>query len=641
MIINKVRLQHFCKFTEFETELNNDLALISGKNETGKSTIRNFIMWVLTDKFPDGSSAADIRPHDADGVDKDFLEVGGDMWVTCGAGKQYKLTKIQKQKWVKHTGSIEATYEGNVNEFAINDIPKKQKEFNEFLAQNIGNGNVLNFGMNPQAFLGLAAKKRREILLTFEQDFSDADVIKKNPDLAPVLPLLEEGTPDELVKRCNSRIRQYNDKLESIPVRIDELEMQKRDVDATAIRAEIKELEKVLKDKESEIESLEQDLKKSSKIKEEIMELKYQMSAIAMRDGGELEELKRGLKAELAGTQDGLRITSEKIDWYEKNIESLEQRIKEGNEQGQNINSGYKEVKAEVFDEDAVTCKYCGQKLPKKTVELRRKNFERDKNAKLSNMLEMAKSLKTNISGWEEELAKYREAREGLIPVFNEAKDKIHKLNEQLASLPEEAEHSEEWLKCNGELKAKEIASQSLLEAESAIQRKREEAQEVRDEISEKKSKLTDADINKSLDYRIGSLKHEQEKFAQSVADEMKVREMIKAFQKAKVEMLTDKINSHFKVIKWRMFRQLIGNADGYEEVCEALVNGSNYFTTLNHGNRILAEVDVCEAFQGVAGVNLPVFIDDAESLDAERLPKLDRQLIVLRRTDDEHLTVK
>ena len=91
MIINKVRLQHFCKFTEFETELNNDLALISGKNETGKSTIRNFIMWVLTDKFPDGSSATNIRPHDADGVDKDFLEVGGDMWVTCDDGKQYKL----------------------------------------------------------------------------------------------------------------------------------------------------------------------------------------------------------------------------------------------------------------------------------------------------------------------------------------------------------------------------------------------------------------------------------------------------------------------------------------------------------------------------------------------------------------------
>lgn len=640
MKIDKVRLQHFCKFTEFEAELN-DVALISGKNETGKSTIRNFIMWVLTDKFPDGSSATNIRPHDEDGVDKDFLEVGGDIWVTLDDGKKAKLTKIQKQKWVKHAGTIEATYEGNVNEFAINDIPKKQKEFNEFLTQNIGNSNVLNFGMNPQAFLGLAAKKRREILLTFEPDFSDGDVIKKHPELADVLKMLEEGTPDELVKRSNTRIRKYNDQLESIPVRIDELEMQKRVVDAPAIREQIKTLEKNLADKEAEIQNLEKDLAKSSKIKEEIMELKYRMSSIAMRDGGELEELKRGLKAELAGTQDGLRITSERIEWYEQNIESLQKRIEDGNTQGQRINSDYKTIKAEVFDEDAVTCKFCGQKLPKKTVELRRKNFERDKDSKLTNMLELAKSLKANISGWNEELEKYQKAREELIPVFNEAKDKIHKVTEQLNSLPEEAEHSEEWLKANGELKAKEIASQSLLEAESAIQRVKEEAQDIKDEISEAKSKLTDADINKSLDYRIGALKHEQEKTGQKVADEMRIRELIKAFQRAKVEMLTEKINSHFKVIKWRMFRQLIGNADGYEEVCEALVNGSNYFTTLNHGNKILAETDICEAFQNVAGVNLPVFIDDAESLDAERLPKLDRQLIVLRRTDDAELTVK
>lgn len=640
MIINKVRLQHFCKFTEFETELN-DVALISGKNETGKSTIRNFIMWVLTDKFPDGSSATNIRPHDESGVDKDFLEVGGDIWVTLDDGKKAKLTKIQKQKWVKHAGTIEATYEGNVNEFAINDIPKKQKEFNEFLTQNIGNANVINYGMNPQAFLGLAAKKRREILLTFEPDFSDGDVIKKHPELADVLKMLEEGTPDELVKRSNTRIRKYNDQLESIPVRIDELEMQKRVVDAPAIREQIKTLEKNLADKEAEIQNLEKDLAKSSKIKEEIMELKYQMSAIAMRDGGELEELKRGLKAELSEAQNAVSSSSDKIDWYEQNIESLQKRIEDGNTQGQSINAGYKEVKAEVFDEDAVTCKFCGQKLPKKTVDLRRKNFERDKEAKLTNMLELAKSLKANISGWNEELEKYQKAREELIPVFNEAKEKIHKVTEQLNSLPEEAEHSEEWLKCNGELKAKEIASQSLLEAESAIQRKREEAQDIKDEISEAKSKLTDADINKSLDYRIGALKHEQETTGQKVADEMRTRELVKAFQRAKVEMLTEKINSHFRVIKWRMFRQLIGNADGYEEVCEALVNGSNYFTTLNHGNKILAEIDTCLAFQNVANANLPVFIDDAESLDAERLPKLDRQLIVLRRTDDAELTVK
>lgn len=640
MIINKVRLQHFCKFTEFEADFN-DVTMISGKNETGKSTIRNFIMWVLTDKFPDGSSATNIRPHDSDGVDKDFLEVGGDMWVTLDDGKQCKLTKIQKQKWVKHAGTIEATYEGNVNEFAINDIPKKQKEFNEFLTQNIGNANVINYGMNPQAFLGLAAKKRREILLTFEPDFSDGDVIKKHPELADVLKMLEEGTPDELVKRSNARIRKYNDQLESIPVRIDELEMQKRDVDSASIKAKIAELEKDLKAKEKEIESLEEDLAKNSKIKEEIMELKYRLSSIAMRDGGELEELKRGLREELSEARTRLTSASDKIEFYESHIDSLNNYINDANEQGQKINSDFTSLKSEVFDEEAVVCKYCGQKLPKKTIDLRRKNFEKEHAQRMASLMDHAKSLKTSIAGWKTELEKYETAKSELMPVFEEAKAKIKKVEEQLASLPDEAEKSEEWLKANGELKAKEIASQGLLESESNIQRAKDEAQNIKDAISDEKSKMTDAEINSQIDTRIRNLVKEQESTGQKVADEMRIRELIKAFQRAKVEMLTEKINSHFKVIKWRMFRQLIGNADGYEEVCEALVNGSNYFTTLNHGNKILAECDVCLAFQGVANTNLPVFIDDAESLDEERLPKLDRQLIVLRRTDDAELTVK
>ena len=640
MKINKVRLQNFCKFTEAEFDFG-DPTFISGRNETGKSTIRNFIMWVLTDKFPDGSSATNIRPHDADGVDLDFLEVGGDVWITTDDGKEYKLSKIQKQKWVKHSGTIEATYEGNVNEFAINDIPKKQKEFNEFLAEKIGNSNVINFGMNPQAFLGLAAKKRREILLTFEPNFTDAEVIKKHPELKEVIPVLEDGTPDEIVKRCNQRIRKYNDQLESIPVRIDELNMQKRDVDSAAIKAKVAELEKDLKAKEAEIESLEKDLSKNSKIKEEIMELKYRMSTIAMRDNGELEELKRGLKAELSEAKNTLGAANDKVEFYESHIDSLRGYIEDANDQGQKINADFTKLKSETFDEDAVVCKWCGQKLPKKSIDLRRRTFEKEHKQRLESLMEHAKSLKTSITGWKAEVEKYETAKSELLPVYEEAKAKIKKVEAQLASLPEEAEKSEEWLKANGELKAKEIASQGLLESESSIQRAKEEAQDIRDAISDEKSKYTDSEINSQIETRIKNLVKEQELTGQKVANEMKIRDLVKQFQRAKVEMLTDRINSHFKVIKWRMFRQLIGNADGYEEVCEALVNGSNYFTTLNHGNKILAEVDVCEAFQGVANANLPVFIDDAESLDAERVPKLDRQLIVLRRTDDEELTVK
>ena len=38
--------------------------------------------------------------------------------------------------------------------------------------------------------------------------------------------------------------------------------------------------------------------------------------------------------------------------------------------------------------------------------------------------------------------------------------------------------------------------------------------------------------------------------------------------------------------------------------------------------------------------IRLPIWIDDTESLDENRIPDVSRQLIVIRRTDDETLKV-
>ena len=38
--------------------------------------------------------------------------------------------------------------------------------------------------------------------------------------------------------------------------------------------------------------------------------------------------------------------------------------------------------------------------------------------------------------------------------------------------------------------------------------------------------------------------------------------------------------------------------------------------------------------------IRLPIWIDDTESLDENRIPDVKRQLIVIRRTDDEVLNV-
>jgi hypothetical protein len=39
--------------------------------------------------------------------------------------------------------------------------------------------------------------------------------------------------------------------------------------------------------------------------------------------------------------------------------------------------------------------------------------------------------------------------------------------------------------------------------------------------------------------------------------------------------------------------------------------------------------------------LNLPIWVDDVESLDADRVPEIEQQLIMLRVTEDSKLTIK
>lgn len=77
------------------------------------------------------------------------------------------------------------------------------------------------------------------------------------------------------------------------------------------------------------------------------------------------------------------------------------------------------------------------------------------------------------------------------------------------------------------------------------------------------------------------------------------------------------------------------------EECCDFVYNGEAYARNLNHGARMLVEVDVCRAFQKVVGVNFPIIIDDTESVDDWRIPQIDNQLILLKHTQDKELVIE
>jgi predicted ATP-dependent endonuclease of OLD family len=73
VIITSLKLENFAGTKERTINFDEALTILKGANESGKTTVANAITYLLADKNLDGSSAKNIRPHDAAGKDVDHI----------------------------------------------------------------------------------------------------------------------------------------------------------------------------------------------------------------------------------------------------------------------------------------------------------------------------------------------------------------------------------------------------------------------------------------------------------------------------------------------------------------------------------------------------------------------------------------
>ena len=100
-------------------------------------------------------------------------------------------------------------------------------------------------------------------------------------------------------------------------------------------------------------------------------------------------------------------------------------------------------------------------------------------------------------------------------------------------------------------------------------------------------------------------------------------------FIKAKVKTITESINNCFKGIQFKLFETQING--GIKECCELIIPTTTGLVTYSNANtaaRINAGLEVIDALQKHYNVDLPVFVDNAESVTD--LKEIDAQVIRL-----------
>ena len=598
IFLKSLKLENFKGIKDLSVDFNNDITNIYADNGLGKTTIFDAYTWLLWDKDSLNRKDFSIKPYDKNGEEIHNLESSVEG-VLLFDDTELTLKKIYKEIWTKKRGSTQSEFTGHTTDYYINSVPIKKKEYNDRLATVIDEDNF-NLLSNPLYFNQIIDKnKRRSIVLSLIDDVGQYEVIKANEDLKELD--LDNYTVDELKKMAKDSAKKINKDIESIPARIDELEKSKiLDIDFDAlefrkrsITPAIADIDKKLADASSVADDLTKITSEISKLEQEKLELK-----------SNYEKTNKDIELKNQEIFNNQSLCEQEKTNNKSRIEVLKESLSKARERWQ-------KTYAKKYDGN-FKCPACGQDLLPEQVKEVIENFNKNKSLELQNIEDEAKNFKEEIDKRTETLTDLNKKTFQIHPNMIEPK-RLKKIDSEIDTLKVKLK---DFNKVNRD---------DLLEKKTNLQA----------DLDDINTKLALRGQNEKLDERIKLLEEQEKELAKSYEKQQKIIYLCEEYTKSYVDLVSDKINDLFTDIKFKLFEQQING--GITETCEVTLNGVLY-SDLNSAGKINAGLDVIKTISSKLDLKVPIFIDNAESIN--KLTKTDAQLVRLVVSTDEVIRI-
>lgn len=666
--IKSLDLENYKKFEKTSFHFF-DRTKISGKNKEGKSTIMNAYMEIVTGKEVDGTQPDAIRPHGTDGEDLNRADVVREAVLELD-GKETTIRKITKQKWRKPHGQTEEVLDGNTVSYEIDGFPYAPKKFDEYMKE-LSDPETLLMCSNPNSFLSVLKKSTADARKLLEKlsGFSLEDFLTSNPQYSAVSGLTKGHSVEDTMKKLRKQLNEQKKKLEQ---KNTELKYeQTRDAGGSVEVSDLELAKGEWKEKIAKVDRQEQDLDETVRAYDsansEILSLKAKLNEIFNSAGSGLREQRVTLDQKISELNIQNKRYANELRMAEMDLKHVKMGIERHSAELEKVRADYSstskktfdetklhEIESEQFDEDSLICPECGQVRPesqrinlRETFEQRkarriseqekaRELFNNEISKRLDSITEIgnkaASDLKMAQEAEKEAERKNKEIREKILSTS----DEIEKLCGELNKLPKEVDLSgnAEYQELSEQIREKEFALSTM--GNGTV--KRVELRKLRNQYVEEISNL-DAQIQKSIadaeqkERKLAELKAEFDKQKQTVADIERQIDVLNQFSIEKNAALAEKINPFMDGFKFNFLTYTLEKNP--VECCQIIRNGTEY-GDLNYSDRLLVETAMVRGFQKMNNLDLPIWIDNSESINDERLPELDTQMIVLKVTDNE-----
>lgn len=634
--LKKAVLENFMCYAHAEFDFFK-ITKIMAENGEGKSTIGSCITWVFFNCDIDLKDNPVVR-REVDGVSVDDMDTYGELTFDVD-GKEITMKKVQKRTYSKDGSSYK-----DDNKYFVNDVPKTLKDFNAYLGIDMS---VFKMCSNINAFLNQKPAEMREYLFSLVENVTDLDIASQKAELAELVPLLNKYTVEELSAMNKATKTKITKDLPILNGQIKEKERDiqlKQAIEVSDLEIMKNGLKKQIKDcivKQTDNDKL---LAEYDNASSNILSLKFELDDIRRKANEDNIKARREIDVKITDKKFLVKQTEKTIADTESCIASSERIIESIKAYLQVERDKWKEENERKFDDSSLICPYCGNEYKEDKKEQLKADFAKRKADNL-------KTITDNGNMYCERLKKERESLTKLVSELPQHEESLEMLNtaiadleKQLSELPQEIDvtATEEYKALEQQIAEKEQAMHKANDISSVKAELKAQENDLRQQLSECERKIAESNTEKDKQ-RLEELRAEQRTQEQNKTNAEKILDLLDELDKAKNETLSDSINSHFSLVKWKLFE--LNKSGGYKSVCIPTVNGKSILTTMsNKGNRILGRVDICNSIQKISGMSVPIILDDSESLDSINQKKVaemvDSQLIMLIVNDSEKLEI-
>lgn len=613
---------------------------IRGYNKSGKSIVYNGFLWLLTscdDMDRSNYNLFDntiVQTHDTSKI----ASVEGVFDID---GIEYTFKRTAEIGWMRKKGRDEYERKGTDNyKFYIDGIERNATEYKKSVEELFAPIEKLKIMLNLQHFLKMDWKEMRKNLQDLVGEITMSDF---KGDYSDIMNDLRKYSPEEVKSSYKAKIKPLKENVGQhgddgkLGIEIKTLQSNLPDITG------LDEVQQEIDDAKSQIEAIDKQLLGSNEnIQKYIDKREAERKKISeLKDAYEEEKRKynsqytnavRDIEQEIAK----ITFTNEQIkrenDKGNKVIAEAKESLKSANIKLKSLND-YREVlleqnggvKAMQFNDYA--CPYCGQELPEDKLEEAKVKFNEIKEAKHSSIVaegkrnnEVIEKVKKEIAGLEAIIEKGYEEK----PLLDksELESKIRNLQTEFVSYENTEEGKEKWNEiCELQTNMTVVASSDNL---TLINMK----QSLLDDIQSLSKRLGDKDTH---DKQMAVIQSKQKELKDSAVELARLEgliHLVEKFEREKAQIISDRVNGRFDFVHIEM--SSVNKSGDIIPDCRVLDADGVDASVTNFASQIRCGIDISTAFCKFYGVNLPCFIDFAESICEDNYPETERQTIKL-----------